>query len=92
MTFLFANGAKVNTTYTVRVRAKVGGVWGNYGPGCDIATPASMSKAEEQLMNGGFLMEEQREALVFPNPNRGQFTVQSYDVDQKCSLTIHDLI
>lgn len=30
-----------NTVYSIRVAAKVGGVWGNYGASCDVTTPAA---------------------------------------------------
>jgi hypothetical protein len=30
-----------NTVYSIRVAAKVGGVWGNYGTSCDVTTPAA---------------------------------------------------
>ncbi|MBK9673491.1 MAG: hypothetical protein IPO70_14990 [Bacteroidetes bacterium] len=33
-------GLRYNTTYNVSVRAKVGGLWLNYGPACQITTPA----------------------------------------------------
>ena len=30
-----------NTTYSIRVAAKVGGIWGNYGASCNVTTPAA---------------------------------------------------
>ncbi|MGE0561485.1 MAG: PKD domain-containing protein, partial [Flavobacteriales bacterium] len=37
----WAVGLVNNTTYNVRVRAKVGGVFGNYGSSCQITTPSA---------------------------------------------------
>ena len=37
----FLQGIANNTTYTVRVRALIGGVWTDYGPPCEITTPQS---------------------------------------------------
>lgn len=37
---LYFPNVQYGTTYTVRVRAKVGGVWGSYGPVCNLSTPA----------------------------------------------------
>lgn len=36
----FVNGIEYATTYSIRVRAQVGGVWGAYGPTCTLTTPA----------------------------------------------------
>lgn len=38
----FVNGIDYATTYDVRVRAKVGGVWGDFGAACQLTTPASV--------------------------------------------------
>lgn len=35
------NQAKYSTTYSVRVKLKMGNTWGNYGPSCTITTPPS---------------------------------------------------
>ncbi len=35
-------GLLTNTTYTVKVRSMVGGVFGAYGSGCDVTTPATL--------------------------------------------------
>ena len=40
-------GLTINTTYTVTVRAKVGGTYGSYGSACTITTPPTLSR------NGG---------------------------------------
>lgn len=37
--FVYLPGATYGTTYDVRVRAKVGGCWGSYGPVCQLSTP-----------------------------------------------------
>lgn len=38
--FVFANNIQFGTTYTIRVRVQVGGVWSAFGPACTLATPA----------------------------------------------------
>ncbi len=34
-------GMLTNATYTVKIRARVGGIWGDYGDACTIKTPAT---------------------------------------------------
>lgn len=42
MKFQWLSGVEYNTTYSVDVRAKVGGIWGNYAGACNISTPAAV--------------------------------------------------
>ena len=46
-------------TYDVRIRAKVGGVWGDYGTTCQFIIPASKSTMPDDEIN---------KAIVYPNP------------------------
>jgi len=41
MTYITAPYVKYSTTYSVRVKLKIGNTWGDYGSACNITTPAS---------------------------------------------------
>jgi hypothetical protein len=69
-----------NRTYDVSVAAFVGGVWGAYGPVCQL-TAASASR-EEVLTNSRIINTENDsedntfEFNVYPNPNQGLFNIE----------------
>ena len=73
MSMALVPGAQYNTTYHIRVMAKVNGTWGAFGPSCDVTTPTSSSKtALERFGTGASGLEE---LLVFPNPAHEHVTV-----------------
>jgi len=69
-----------NRTYDVSVAAFVGGVWGAYGPVCQL-TAASASR-EEVSTNSRIINTENDsedntfEFNVYPNPNQGLFNIE----------------
>ncbi len=57
--FVYVNnviGIQNGTTYDVRVRAKVGGVWSNYGPVCQLTTPGSSITTQLRSSDCGLVM------------------------------------
>lgn len=57
-------GILTNTTYTVTVRAYVGGVWGTFGPPCTITTGPVQSALNENT----FAVREAQEEICAANP------------------------
>lgn len=68
----YLSGIQFNTTYTIRVAAMVGGLWGAYGPACTVTTPAALMKQDTDLMGAGEINQYELEA--FPNPSREQIS------------------
>ena len=72
---------QTNTTYDVEIRPFVNGAWGAFGTLCTLTTPASSSLThggnDAYSANGGDLgFAKGPQFLIYPNPNRGRFTVQ----------------
>ena len=42
-------GVTYNTTYLVQVAVKINGVWGDFGSGCNITTPAAITKVKATM-------------------------------------------
>ncbi len=68
----------LSATYDVKVRLKFNGVWGNYGPTCQISTPgaAIMINSDYQEMISQKQPANQADAdpivlKTYPNPNNG---------------------
>ena len=59
-------GIQLGTTYQVRVMAKINGVWGAYGPSCDITTPSNKSAEDKEFEWPA--PAPNPELVVFPNP------------------------
>ncbi|AWH85461.1 hypothetical protein HYN59_10185 [Flavobacterium album] len=83
-----------NTTYTVEVAVMIDGVYGPYGPSCEVSTPSSGTRqnmANDEDADLGFV----RELKAFPNPYETSFTlaletqsddpvtIQAYDIAGK---------
>lgn len=84
-------GLQPSTTYSVRVAASVGGVFGPYGAACSITTPASTPRFAVQSLEENVTVEEP-ELLVYPNPNSGEFYISGqFDGDQPLELKVFDL-
>lgn len=66
----FVNGITSSTAYDVSVRAKVNGVWGNYGSTCNITTPAA-----KRNWFGAEVQEDAPVLGAFPNPTVGTSTI-----------------
>lgn len=83
----FVNGIANSTTYDVSVRAKVNGVWGNYGSACAISTPAA-----KRSWFGGQVQEGARELLALPNPTNGNSTIVLGANFESATATVRNLM
>ncbi|MBL4593399.1 MAG: PKD domain-containing protein, partial [Flavobacteriales bacterium] len=68
-------GIQLSTTYDVRIRAKIGGIYTSYGATCQITTPASarigiFPEDEEPNISN---INTKLEMKMYPNPNQGEF-------------------
>jgi hypothetical protein len=69
-----------NTTYSIRVAAFVGGVWGNYGASCNVTTPAAPIPAR--------LKAKEYVVSTYPNPFENNFNI-SIEGATKANVTIN---
>jgi hypothetical protein len=93
--FRLANAGVVvanNTTYSIRVAAKINGVYGNYGVSCNVTTPNASSRqmVDEQSEEFNDITEADSDKksfkeldktivynlLAFPNPSNSAFKLQ----------------
>ena len=93
-------GIQVSTTYDVRVRAKLSGVYGSFGSSCQVTTPSSamvlnetarlMSDNENETKDG--LITASTTLSIYPNPNTGeQLSVNLENLTPNSTLTITDI-
>lgn len=77
-------GLQGNTEYTIRVAAKVGGVYSPYGKACNVVTPPLVASrlAPE---NAG-----REENFVYPNPFSSDFSIHLADAGSMYNLMICD--
>jgi len=68
----FVNGVQPNTSYNIRVRPYVNGVWGSFGPSCALTTPTFKTAPNQHF-----------QTAIFPNPNNGEFhlSVDGFPLD-----------
>jgi PKD repeat protein len=70
-------------TYNVRVRAKVGNVWGNYNTMCQITTPVSSAivpssdDITKSLLSESGIYQKSFDAKIYPNPSNGLFSIET---------------
>jgi hypothetical protein len=81
----FVPGTQVNTPYSIRVAAYVGGVWGPYGQTCTLYCMGSLQRTNmfEESINEVIAIN------IYPNPNNGQFTI---DLPQEADVIIMDAL
>lgn len=97
-------GILVNTTYSISIRAYVGGVWGNFGTVCSVTTgpvqliSGSETKIPQEVLDANPGMLDQLSEIsmnIFPNPNTdGNIFVELGDVPSEGSpveLTLFDI-
>jgi PKD repeat protein len=72
-------GLNIGSTYQVRIRVKVGGVWGAYGPVCSVTIGPAMQgpdntsrMEEEETINESIIATE---FITYPNPTKGLLQV-----------------
>ncbi len=61
-------GIQYNTVYAVQVRAQVGGVWGTFGPSCNLTTPIPPAKITVANWVGTNDSDQRFEVSIYPNP------------------------
>lgn len=73
---------QLNTTYNVKIRAYVNGQWSAFGNVCTLTTPSAFSKEQYTdaeiariLMNDTQEINIDENISIYPNPNRGEFTI-----------------
>ena len=87
-------GILLNTTYDVRVRAKVGGVYSSYGPVCQVTTPPTLrtfnnDPGEESVATQTKVTPD---VAIYPNPNQGEFIyVELKNLEPNSSVLVIDL-
>lgn len=91
MSFVMVPGTQPGTTYSVRVRAKLNGAWGTWGPACSITMPAVSAKAP-----AGIQLEpnpSRLRATLFPNPAADRVTValSGHNSEDETSITVYDM-
>ncbi len=91
-------GIQVSTTYDVRVRAKLSGVYQAFGPSCQITTPSSamVLNATARLISDNEMEEgvitPVTTLTIYPNPNNGeQLSVNLENLTPNSKLTITDI-
>ncbi len=70
-------------TYNVSVAALIGGVWGSYGPICQLTATSSAREESSRIINAeANSIEESIEFNMYPNPNNGLFNIELNEVSQ----------
>ncbi len=73
------------TVYSIRVAAKVNGIYGAYGVSCDVTTPASIAKHVVETADFG--------VTAYPNPFNGAFKLQvSGTNNESVSVVVYDMM
>jgi len=75
------------TAYSIRVAAKVNGVYGNYGIACTVTTPGG-SDSSRQIMEGNTDFS----LIAYPNPSYSDFKLQVNGAsDEAVSILVFDM-
>lgn len=79
MAFSLVPGVQLSTTYNVRVRAKIAGVWESWGPSCPLTTPATSSKAELASVLAATTSLQELTLTLAPNPASDAATLRVHN-------------
>jgi len=85
---LSQTGAAVafNTVYSIRVAAKVNGVYGEYGASCDVTTPSNAGFARTSIASTAFNI------AAYPNPSNSDFKLQFTGANEDAvSILVFDM-
>lgn len=84
------SGLLPNTTYTVKVAARVNGVWTGFGKACDVTTPASFPST--RIANNIKNTDTSFMPKLYPNPYTDYFSIDaSLQADAEVSVRIYDM-
>jgi hypothetical protein len=74
------------TAYSIRVAAKVNGVYGNYGVACTVTTPGNASNSKAIIENTDFSL------VAYPNPSNSDFKLQFTGANEDAvSILVFDM-
>jgi len=78
---IVANG----TTYSIRVAAKVNGIYGNYGASCNVTTPTSIAKHVEET--------KIFTVVAYPNPFNTAFKLKvTTETEETVFVSVYDMM
>ena len=88
-------GIQLNTTYDVRVRAKVNSVFTAYGNICQVTTPVSAKMGNPYVEEQPEISDARENNLVmviYPNPNQGEFVyVEVQGLTENTEILVTDI-
>lgn len=88
-------GLQLGQTYDVRIRAGVDGVWGSFGPVCQISTPVARFGIFEEDQAGILEISnfENIEMMVYPNPTTGKMNISFYGEasEKEIEIELYDI-
>jgi len=91
MSLYFVPGIQSGTTYEVRVRSKINGVWGTYGPSCTLTTPANKTNSVAAWHAPIALPESSLLMQLQPNPSNGAVRLLMDGLQETGIVSVHDL-
>jgi hypothetical protein len=78
------------TTYAIRVKAKISGVYGNYGASCNVSTPSPSSR---QIAQQQIDVTDEIKISAYPNPSNGFFKLHVDGAsNETVSVSIFDMM
>jgi hypothetical protein len=80
----YITGTQLGRTYDIRVAANVGGVWGEFGPMCQITAASAKSDIDDVTLSNKkrlneSIVNQNPEIFInlFPNPTNGEVNIES---------------
>ena len=83
MSLALVPGIQPSTTYQIQVMVKVNGVWGGFGPACNVTTPAFALKTDLAGTPQAAVAEQLEPSALklYPNPAIGPINIQADGLD-----------
>jgi hypothetical protein len=80
-------GLTPNTTYSVKVAVKIGGVWGPYNKICTLTTPGTVKPSTAVTSESNF------DATAYPNPFTANFKLNvTTNSDETLQVKVYDML